>query len=1006
MRRLLQAHIRVLASALVGAVACTLKAGQHAGSKPGAARPLGASLRDTGNGHVSLDGTLGRAGPVLRAQGDFAITPDLGRQVGPNLFHSFHRFDLSRTESATFSGADSVQRIMVRVTGGKASDIDGTLRSTIDGADLYLMNPAGILFGPNAKLETSGSVLLTTADVIRLSDGGAFAAQPTAKPVLTSAPPAAFGFVTPRPGKVTVRGAIDKNGFAQGGLAAPAGKGLTIVAGGIDILGSDLSASRLHLAALGGTGDVLLDPDDATASPDLSGVATRGDIHLSPLRLQPLFGPALLIATGDEARIGIACRDFFAEDAHLRVPASGDGFQPRIDSGGVSIDASGRVSLVRSTIDTTTSGTGDGGPIQIVATETHFEGARETLELRSGASTFAFAAAGSSLGTAGDITITSNKVTADGRVVLSASGVSTNTLSQTGPDGSVQVNAAEISVDGRPGELRLGPPAYGRLVPSLDSPIIGSVLLDGTAGPSGAVLPMGGVFTIGAELGSRSGGNLLHSFSEFAVPSGAIATFSGPPDVERIFARVTGGSEARINGTLRCEIANADLYLVSPGGILLGPQSSLDLNGAFVGSTASTVTLGEGGRIAVRNPALTQLTAGSPSSFAFDDPRAGIRLVGGELQAGPGSSVSLLGGDVVIDHGSIHVFSADINVFAVGSPSQPGAGVLPGDPAQPGWATALEPSDLRREFRRAGALRLGQASLSIDEPTRLPTDPPAARLGQASIAGGDLSMFQSMLEMKGGIRLTLLGRTDIAQSSLSTGLNFSPSGSDFNAIPRQLGISIRSGPRLAVVDGTMIETSGVFGAGDVTLESEKHIEISRSGIETDSFVVTGIVVIRSGIDVDLKRSFLVSGGVRGSGLVLVDTLFYREDRSAVVAALDVGSVGGAIYSEDRTQVNAPGSEALSKLRILSATLIPSQATLLPTCGTRLGGDISSFVVTGRGGIVPQTTGWSAELLWIPGTEASRHSTSGNCHESSTTTRKSVRDRHSFRRQRRRLNRCR
>ena len=147
---------------------------------------------------IKLDGSLG--GPALNLAGpNFQIRADYGRQVGRNLFHSFQQFNLVNGEAAVFSGPAEVQNVMARVTGGGASSIDGKIQSTIAGANLFLMNPAGIVFGPNASLDVSGSFTATTADYIRLADGGRFAANPAERPVLTSADPRAFGFLSPTP---------------------------------------------------------------------------------------------------------------------------------------------------------------------------------------------------------------------------------------------------------------------------------------------------------------------------------------------------------------------------------------------------------------------------------------------------------------------------------------------------------------------------------------------------------------------------------------------------------------------------------------------------------------------------------------------------------------------------------------------------------------------------------------------------------------------------------------
>jgi large exoprotein involved in heme utilization and adhesion len=81
---------------------------------------------------ITLDGSLGRSGALIGK--NYAITADLGKQVGSNLFHSFRDFNLSQDESATFSGPNSINNIINRVTGGNPSQINGLLRSTIPDA--------------------------------------------------------------------------------------------------------------------------------------------------------------------------------------------------------------------------------------------------------------------------------------------------------------------------------------------------------------------------------------------------------------------------------------------------------------------------------------------------------------------------------------------------------------------------------------------------------------------------------------------------------------------------------------------------------------------------------------------------------------------------------------------------------------------------------------------------------------------------------------------------------
>jgi filamentous hemagglutinin family protein len=130
---------------------------------------------------VALDGSISRdaAGPLRADGGEYRIGARLGRLAGKNLFHSFEQFDLREGERATFRGPAQIERIISRVTGGEPSDIDGTIRSTIEGADFYFLNPAGVVFGPNARLDLKGSFHVSTADELRFADGAIFSAAAT-----------------------------------------------------------------------------------------------------------------------------------------------------------------------------------------------------------------------------------------------------------------------------------------------------------------------------------------------------------------------------------------------------------------------------------------------------------------------------------------------------------------------------------------------------------------------------------------------------------------------------------------------------------------------------------------------------------------------------------------------------------------------------------------------------------------------------------------------------------
>ena len=157
---------------------------------------------------IATDGTLGQA---LNLPGpDYQIDAHLGQQQGGNLFHSFQNFNLQHHESATFFGPETVQNIISRVTGGHPSQIDGLIRSTIPNADIYLLNPYGLMFGPNTRLDIPGSFHASTAHYLRLADGGRFEALSPNQSVLTVAPIEAFGFLDHSIAPIAVKGFGDK----------------------------------------------------------------------------------------------------------------------------------------------------------------------------------------------------------------------------------------------------------------------------------------------------------------------------------------------------------------------------------------------------------------------------------------------------------------------------------------------------------------------------------------------------------------------------------------------------------------------------------------------------------------------------------------------------------------------------------------------------------------------------------------------------------------------------
>ncbi|MCJ8283731.1 MAG: filamentous hemagglutinin N-terminal domain-containing protein [Rivularia sp. ALOHA_DT_140] len=141
---------------------------------------------------ISGDATLPTLSKVNNLQnGIYEITGGSRPQNATNLFHSLKEFSIQSGNTARFVHDAEIKNILTRVTGGSVSNINGTIQTWIDGvkpstANLFVINPKGIIFGENAILNIGGSFFGSTAEAIKFADGTEFSAvNPSTQPLLT-----------------------------------------------------------------------------------------------------------------------------------------------------------------------------------------------------------------------------------------------------------------------------------------------------------------------------------------------------------------------------------------------------------------------------------------------------------------------------------------------------------------------------------------------------------------------------------------------------------------------------------------------------------------------------------------------------------------------------------------------------------------------------------------------------------------------------------------------------
>lgn len=388
------------------------------------------------------DATLGVESSVVTPQ-----TPDSsvdtisgGATQGGNLFHSFEQFSVQTGRTAFFNNAADIQNIISRVTGSAISNIDGLIQAN-GTANLFFINPNGIIFGQNARLDIGGSFVASTASSLKFADGLEFSAiAPQTTPLLSVNVPIGLQYGE-KIGDIHVQGIGGSRASQQSlGLIVPSNKTLALVGKNLTLEGAFLNApgGRVELGSITGVGQVNLSPTDQGWILDYQNASKFGNIQLSRSFVNIALEEDSSISNQQESgAIFIRASQLDLERssiirANTFTSAAG---------GNVSIDVQRLILRGGSQVVTTTFSMGSGGNLTVKASES-LELTGELIGIGFISSSGLYSATNGT-GQAGSVTITTPVL-----LIQAGGQVNASTLS-SGKGGNVSVTADKIYLIGR-----------------------------------------------------------------------------------------------------------------------------------------------------------------------------------------------------------------------------------------------------------------------------------------------------------------------------------------------------------------------------------------------------------------------------------------------------------------------------------------------------------------------------------------------------------------------------
>jgi filamentous hemagglutinin family protein len=589
---------------------------------------------------------------------------------GKNLFHSFNQFGLNQNQIANFLSNSSIQNILGRVTGGNPSVINGLIQVSGGNSNLFLMNPAGIIFGAGASLNVPAAFTATTATGIGFAtddNTNWFNATGANNYAALNGTPSSFDFSVSQPGSIV----------NAGQLAVGQGQNLTLL-GGTVVNTGQLQASGGNILVAGVPGSSLVrlsQPGNVLSLEIQPPSATNGTVPVLSL-------PQLLTGGGQDT------------NTNLTVNSNG---KVELTNTGVEIPTDMGSAVVAGSVDTSGQ---TGGTVQVLGNKVGLFGATINASGTSGGGTVLIGGDEQGKGTvpnasrtyvSPDSVISANGLLNGngGRVIIWADEV-------TGFYGNINARGGANSGDGGfvevSGKQNLIFQGNGNVDVSAANGTLGRLLLD----PTDIVIAPGAAGT-GADDGQLADGSILFTDSPgatFTISQGTLQSQIGAVTLQAtnnititpgVSLTFLGGGGA-IAFTADADNNGVGSFLMNAGDTITAPGRALTISGASItaGTLNTSLGFGTGGNITLTSTTGDMTTAGLIGSGYNGgtitlSAANNITVIGPITSTGGGVFLATTGGTVDVSAGGNINVTGAINTSATvttdGAPTATGGNV-------------------------------------------------------------------------------------------------------------------------------------------------------------------------------------------------------------------------------------------------------------------------------------------------------------------------------------------